>query len=230
MSSDDIIIRPKIHASTGQSATSVRAHAERKQARMGRPKGLIARLARAKMEAGGARRLLAMTARSAGGGFMGGLGMGRAARALMNPVGLAVTAGVLAVVAATRLVSGRSFENMGQQVKKVLLGDGSAEALAGRDARQHLTSNDQVALTAHQIGLTADMSKVFNDMKAVAKQDYQGRELFEQDPRFQVDNTLDMLILRFRDGIVKAWDAIGGDSKVRQVGRKLEQQHRKGGR
>lgn len=216
-SRDDMVLRPRI-ARHGPSAPQARAREARQLAQAAERRGVLARLVRARA----ASRLVMGRRGVAVASEAAGLAEGAAARtaarsAVLNPVGMITAAAVTAIVVAGRLVSGRSFENMGQNVRQILLGDLDENALAGRDARNHLANDSDVARIAGIEGKTnAQMKAIFDDLQEARKRDHLGRELFMQSADFQVNDTLDILILRARDALVAAWNGNGGPQKVEE--------------
>lgn len=218
MSRDDMVIRPRVDAQPGASAPT-RARQERVFDRERRPGGIVPRMLR---HALGSR--LALGAASGLGRFAVSFGRAAAPRVLLaNPIGLLVGALVTATVVATRLVSGRSFEGIGQEINNVILGDLDETALASRDAREELLGNPNVARIIGQEGrVNAQIGALHKRLAEIRKRDRVGRTLFMSDPEFDVNNTLDILILRGRDKLLEAWHGSGGPGSVDRVREKLE--------
>lgn len=226
---DDMVLRPRVHGR--MSKTRERAQLEHnmeRTARKGHRLGRMMRL-RAKQKALGVGRRLA-------GGAVRGLRAAQATEALgtvrtvasrsavLNPVGLAVAAIAVGGLVATRLVTGRSFENMGETLKTTLLGDKPAEALASRQAREVLEGNDDVLLMAGDPATRASVldqaAKVHRVLSGVYQVAEDGKQAIRGDPEFQVNNTLDMLILRVADAMKRSWED-GGPALVKELSWKL---------
>lgn len=137
--------------------------------------------------------------------------------AVSNPVGLIVALGVIAAVTATRLISGKSFDQMGEEVNRVLLGDMDDEARAKMTTRSELESNQDL------MRVVAATGKDNKQVKAVFKDIYDKRLLYERNAsmirqEFGVNSSIDMIILRIRDLLVQGWKEAGGDAAMQQFG------------
>ena len=235
MSRDDIVLRPDL-TELRQTPRS-RAREERRMARAGRRRGPLARLARRAAVSQGIRRATARRRKLARARRVGvgraAMGLGRTAASMgghaaraagAGPVGLIVAAVVLAAVITTRLATGRSFENMGEQVNKLLLGDLDEEARATMDTRHRLQGDDNLTRFIGQQGtISNQVASVFEDLKKHRKRELDGRALFREDMHFQTNGLSDMLILRAKDAFLQAWNGEGGPHSVENLTRAYQQ-------
>jgi len=209
-SRDDIVIRPRF-VTHEPSAAQARAREERVLARAAERHSALSRFVRARL----ASRAAGLGADLIG---FGADALGFATRsspaALVAPVGTAVAstamvyaaAAIVSIAVATRLLSGRSFENMGQYLNDVLIGDLDEDALASQDVRSRLGNDRDVARIAGREGnVNAQMKAIFGDLQAMQKRDRVGRAMFMSDRLFEVQGTFDLLILRARDVFLQYW-------------------------
>ena len=138
----------------------------------------------------------------------------------MNPIGLAVTALVVSGAVIARLASGRSFENMGENLSHMLLGDEPEKARASMDARQHIAGNENLARIAGQEGAaTAQMKSIYDDIAKLRENEYKGASALRRAAGMQANGTMDILILRAKKLWLELWAGSGGDEKVEKLGR-----------
>jgi len=223
-SRDDMVIRPRLVGAGSATEAQRRANEARQLAKQVSHRGIIGRLARAKaatqsLEATGriAGRVAGRVAIGEAAGAAGEVAEASAERAaLMNPVALTLAAVVTAVAVGARLASGRSFENMGQNLKTMLMGDLAADASAGAQARDALLSNHHLlAATGRQQKASASVKQVYDDLFKLKQMEARGAQLFMNDKYFQADSTIDILIVRARNWLVESWRTHGGDAKLR---------------
>lgn len=214
---DDMVFRPRIHRML-DDRTHARSREDRAVESIAKKRGVLSRIMRAR-----AKR---MALRSAAGRSMGVGALRMGARAIVspmraiaaNPIGMMVTAVVVGAIVATRLISGRSFGNMGAEVKKVLLGDASAEAVASMRARDRLSSDEDVAtIFGNESVQGTQLHAVFQDLKAMELRSALAAERFEGDPAFQDNNIADIMIVRARDIIVNEWNSGGGPEAIQKL-------------
>ncbi len=137
------------------------------------------------------------------------------ARALANPIGALVAAFVVAGAVALRLATGRSFENMGEQVNSMLLGDLDDDARAANATREQFTSDRDLLRIAGQAGrVNAQVASIADDVRRMNAREQRGAALFREDTEFQSNNVFDILILRGRDKLVEVWHGNGGADNV----------------
>jgi len=233
-SRDDMVIRPRLDGGD-RAAAPVRAREERRLYR-GKKKGrLFGRMVKARMgrkaarRAGGALKArraakLARASRAAAGagrGAAAAAARGGARAAASNPIGWIVAAVVVVGAVAGRLISGRSFENMGANINKVLLGDLDEQARAASDTRQRFAGDSQLAEIVGKEGrVNSQVSSIFTDLKNMRERELRGASLFREDKAFQGNSTiLDQLIVRGADAIKKGWDALDGNGRVEKLGK-----------
>ena len=213
---DAMVIRPRLRGDEAAREVDARARAreERREHRhiRDRKKSTVARLMRAKM----ARKVMrrrnrAMQRRSSMKGARKGLAKSGAGR-LIGAVGggkLMMVAVSLLVV--QRLASGQSFENAGAHLNRKLLGDLDDKARAGITVRKRLSADSDLAYMRGQD------EKFATEIEAISESMYdfelrreQFRSRVMEDKHFQVNSTLDQLILRARDAFLTMWNASGG--------------------
>lgn len=147
-------------------------------------------------------------------------GMGSVKNASMlrsaSAVGLIATAVVTASLVASRLITGRSTENMGQQVNNLLLGDLDEQARAKMESRQMLSGNSHIArAAAFSGGPTDQMKHVFDAMVKERETELRGIAAINTEKHFQSDSMIDQLAVRFAALLKDEWNAIGGESLLR---------------
>jgi len=217
-SRDDMVLRPKLKL--GEVSVRERAKEERDMERAVHRRGRLGQWLRhragrfAKASTVRVARALRARALSAG-GATGGRAASGAAR---TPVGAIVVGVVIAVAVVARLISGRSFENMGAQIQKTMFGDYDEEALAGGDARNMITGNPMLTRIVGKEGkANAQIQQVYENFKKHALLRRLGDAKINESTDFQVNNMADMAILRMRDGVIEGWKAAGGEELVREL-------------
>lgn len=195
---DDIVIRPNLgplrpHEHSPRDRAK---QARRLDQAIRRKDGVITRLLRARSKLGAAR-VAGTLGRRAAAGFAERAGGRFAGRAVFSPVGAVVAAVAVGVVVAARLASGRTFENMGQEVNNLLLGDLDENARASMQARTSLEGRDDVMqMLARGDRVQGQLRTVFDGLRRVKKKELDGRTLFLSDPDFQVNGKIDQVIER----------------------------------
>ena len=229
---DDMVIRPRLDEQ--RAAAPTRAREERRIAGARNRRGIFARIAKARAARSLRRRRRARSggrrvraARSGAPGLLRGtastVGRGAGRAAVANPVGAIVAALVVAGVVATRLVSGQSFENIGQQVNNILLGDLDEGARASAETRNRLGGDSDIARIIGQEGrVNSQIAALHKSLARMAKRDALGASLIRSEKGMQVDSTLDILIVRARDKFLEAWSGNGGNDSIEKVRRKLD--------
>ena len=231
-SRDDMVFTPSLGPQHRASAVT-RAREERRMAGAKRKGGIFRRmlklraaqrLVRARRLRSSRRALNMARAGRAGVAARGASTAVGAARgvvtrsAILNPVGIAVAATVIAIAVATRLLSGRSFENMGQVVNDMLLGDLDDNARADIAAKKRIMGDgDLMRMYSRGGQASAQFGRLFADLKTVAMRDEVGRSFFEGRKEFQSNNIFDILILRARDKLVQAWKDAGGSEALERL-------------
>jgi len=195
---------------------------------------MLARLARRGRRmalTGAARRTALMAARGVRGvGGMVGRGIGRLAAqgavrmAAVNPVTLAVSVLAIIGVAAGRIISGKPFEGVGEEVNQLLLGDMDEEARAKMAVRNEMAGDQHLArIRAQSDKGNSQLKAVYDDLYKLRKRDEDGASLMRRE--FPSNNLLDMMILRawsklwqgFRDA--GGFEALDKTRKIYQSGR-----------
>ncbi len=176
---DDIVIKPTLEQE--RAATPTRGR-EGRVVLGDRKKGrLLRRVAKARA----ARRVVR------GGGARGGAGIsGRLAGMSF------VVASVVALVAA-RLLSGRSFGGMGAEVKRVVLGDVALRDIARQSATRQLLASPHILRVAARTGTdNPQIRRLHEVFEADAYREAKGAATILESGFFDVNNTIDLLILR----------------------------------
>lgn len=132
-------------------------------------------------------------------------------------VGGLVAAGVIAAAVITRLASGQSFENMGQQVNNILLGDMDDEARASAGARKRLSGDSDIARIVGREGrVNSQIASLHKDLKKLQLRDEIGASLIKSQTGMQNNGLFDMLIIRGRDAFLRSWNGSGGPAATEE--------------
>lgn len=213
---------------TGSQATDTRLEARRKH-ELARNQGQNIKAREARRRRFERMRRLTQFARSRGAAgatrvgsmvvdaaqLRGPMAFARNARMLANPYVAIAAAVIVATAIAVRLGTGRSFENMGNNLRTFLFGDASSDAIAGMEAREMLAGDERFARIVGMEGkANSQMREVFEGLKRIRKIDALGRELMENDPEMQRNNTVDNLILRAQQLTIESWKASGGPEAI----------------
>lgn len=230
-----MIMRPRVGRPRREGRAKREAKTERGVANAKRKGRLFRRMnrARAAKRAFTARKRAGMASRvgrAGRAGFTAARTVGGAAAragaraAVANPVGLVIAGLVIGGAIAARLVTGRSFENMGENIKSMLLGDLSEEAVAKRDTRMAMSSDAELARIVGQEGrVNSQIISIGRDLKAIRKRDLDGSAAFKKDRDFQNNGTIfDQLIIRARDKLVASFKDEGGMDAVERFRRKYK--------
>jgi hypothetical protein len=147
----------------------------------------------------------------------GGRAVAMAGRAAVaNPVGLVITGLIAAGIVALRLGSGKTFEQMGDEMNNMLLGDLDEAARAKMTVRNRFQGDAILTRIRSQSGKqNVQMNRIAEDLFRVEKQYEDGKALIQRE--LPVNGTFDMLILRAQEAFSKAWKAIGGDETYERV-------------
>ena len=219
---DDMVIRPDLGLRKSGPARE-RAKEERRIAGAKKQGGTLRRLAMARQankirrnRTKGSARAKDQAIRKKGArprlGVRGGprlTGMGMAAKvAARTPWGLIISAAATGIVAATRLVSGRSLENMGAQVNKMVWGDADEDAKASMMTRQQMSQDPVLSGIAGmdpENRVNDQMKTLFDELKKIRKREVAGQQLFEEDKHFQNNSFLDAMILTMGGKLRDHW-------------------------
>jgi len=130
----------------------------------------------------------------------------------MNPVGLIVTALIVGGAVALRLGSGKTYEQMGDELNNMLLGDMDEQARAKMTVRHRMQGDELLTRIRAQSGAgNAQINRIAEDLFRVEKQYEDGKAMIER--AFPVNNTIDMLVLRASDAFKRAWQMNGSQEK-----------------
>lgn len=201
---DDMTIRPRLGRRHGQKVPS-RAREMRRVRGAVRRRGVLPTLVRARV----ARRAITTASKSSI--------VGRASSGLTRLIGGATVGIVVAGAVALRLISGRSFENLGAELNEILLGDLDDKARVARSVRQKLATPDVLRAIGQRGAVGAQLRSVGRDLKALELQKQRGLAAFERDKFFQVNGVLDILIIRLRNKIRAMWTGVGGPAAVEEL-------------
>lgn len=215
---DDLVIKPKIVRQPGDTGGSGPAStpatktlsAHRMRARLAQR---LLRIARVNMG-----RALTLAGRGGGGGLRGLRGAGRVAG---GAYALAIAAAVVA-----RFMTGRTFENMGENIRASTFGDSDLRVTAATRARGSIEGDDALMAAINRDGIGPTTQFLYDQAYRVALAEEKGRSAIMTDPRFQVNNDADMLLLNSREGakiivdkIEAAFRAAGGGKKLDEIKR-----------
>jgi hypothetical protein len=193
-SRNDMVLRPRLR--TAMAAPREEA-AERKQIERHatNQRGILQRLMRAratKAAASYAMRAGSQVATSTLGSWAS-----RGSAAL--PV-VAVGVVVASLVALGRIVSGKSFEKMGQEMNQLILGDTDEEARASMAARSTITNNTAVMMMRHQNPqISGSLESIYHDLRRKALAGEVGKSEIERN--IEVQGIADILIARLAQKI-----------------------------
>ncbi len=135
---------------------------------------------------------------------LGGSAVARSAsfaRSAAAPV--AAGAAMLAAIL-VRTGTGRTFENLGQGMREWLFGDVDEEVTAAQEARAAITSRPDLLRAIAAAG-TDSVQPIYQDAYRRALMRARGRSMFMRDPNYQVDQFVDLLILRFQEEATAWW-------------------------
>jgi hypothetical protein len=160
---DDIVMRPRLEGSQmvtnamGRTPEARQLQLLEHGHRSLRNRVLAARAARRiyqnRRRAAAARRMAQLGARAGRG--LGAAGRGVAKAATRTPWGVIAAAVAAAGVVLTKAITGRSFEQLGIDAKRKLIGDLDLEAASASDARRAVTGNN---LLMRELAATHDAS------------------------------------------------------------------------
>lgn len=209
---DDLVLRPKLLHDDGGAAPVTSKFKRR---------GRGGRLTRSMLRQAMGRLGIANVGARARGmlpGTAGGAGrLATAARA----------ASILAAagIAAARLMSGRSFENMGANAEMAAFGSLGPEAAASARARAHLAGNPLAAGYVGQRGggVPDDLQRIYKDLFEVYLIEEKGRQQINAHQAFQTNGTMDMIILGAERFVKAYWREARGDEVVQEMARVLKQ-------
>lgn len=229
---DDMVLRPRVRG----RMSKVREHAQLERgveqtAKKGHKIGRLLRM-RAKQKAVGIGRRLVGRTMNAAFTDSAKIGIRSAIRgsatsgaraAFGGPVAAGVAVAVVAALVIARLTTGRSFENMAENLKQSILGDNSPEAVAWRRARDEVAGNDDFAwmIGGGSDSAAAQAAKITSAMAGIYKVEEVGRDAIRADKEFQVNGTFDILILRVADAVKQAWNGSGGPELVDELVHRL---------
>ncbi len=200
-SRDDMVIRPRLQGSYAEAAQQAKQARALDQAMSKR--GKIGRFVSFRAKSYVARTLTGAAEQS-------GL-----ARSVGGTTAVVAGAVIVAGLVAARLVSGKSFEGMGNELQAMILGDKPQEARAKKRTREQLQANEGVMQLAGHYGITDQMREVGEKLYKLNLADETGRNKIDR--MFPQDNTLDLLILRLRNLFVGAWEGEGISQKIDEV-------------
>lgn len=190
---DDMVLTPTLEEEKAAAPTLAREG----RTVAGRRKGKRRLVRRAAIAHAARRRVskVARAARTARAG--GGLGAGR----------FALGAGVLglAAVAAAivwRLQSDRSFKGAGHDIAKALLGDLDERAIAREMVLDRLRSSPELMYHIGRHGVTPEVRQLGASLEKLYYPQVKGAAMFDEDPYFDVNGSLDMLILRAKEAVI----------------------------
>lgn len=214
-----------------RAAAPVRAREERRLAAAKKRGGVLQRLRRLRQLrrlrrqqrlAKSGRRAVGLARRGAGALARGAAARAGARAAAANPIGLVVTALIVAGTVALRLGTGTPLEGLGERLNSAVLGDMDDEARAKMTVRRRFQSDEALAYIAGEAGRNKpnpQLVRLADDLTKYEQRLEIGASAFRRE--LPVNNLFDMLILRARDAIVGAWNAGGGEAKAEEAMRRI---------
>lgn len=142
-----------------------------------------------------------------------------AGRLAGEAVGLPIALLLIAGAVTLRLTSGKSFEQMGDFLNRMFLGDADDAARAAARTRDELAGNDYVANFVRVQGPEA-LRPTFDRIYARNLTTEKGASIIREE--FGVNGITDQIILRCRDLISEAWRDAGGDALMQRISSALE--------
>lgn len=210
-SRDDMVFSPTAEAlgTVGGARSQIRQ--QRRIDRIMRKRhGRLARMAR--VRAATKRRRIVRAARSRVGSSLARRG---ASRILMTPPGWVIAALVVLGAVVLRLATGRSYENIGQKINDVILGDLDDEARALIAARGEVIQDgglmEQIA-REDKIGSHARRLLAYHTRRARIEQKAWAAIMRDKD--MQVNGILDMIVIRLADGVKEFFTKGAGKAEV----------------
>ena len=226
---DDMVFRPTL-GPDAQPTAKTRAREERQHDLQHRKGGALRRLRLARQMRRRQRRIqqgksqskirgARMVGRSglarAASGLAGTVRGGAARAVLLNPITAAIAGLVAGGIVLFRLGSGKTFEQMGDELNNIMIGDLDEAGRARMTVRHRFQGDALMTRIRSQSGKqNMQMNRIAEDLFRVEKQYEDGKALIERE--FGVNGTWDMLILRAYEAFGKAWKAIGGSDKLSQ--------------
>tara|TARA_Y100001938_G_scaffold146773_1_gene226427 strand:+ start:444 stop:1205 length:762 start_codon:yes stop_codon:yes gene_type:complete len=219
---DDMVVRPTLGPQQ-QASAKTRAREERRIARAHGKGGVLRRLRMAQQMRRRRRRLHVARQRQKRKAMQmaGRAAIGRGATAVAGAAGARIAArvgagalfsnpvtGVLAALAvgaaiSHKLYTGKSFEQMGDQLNDMLLGDLDDEARAKMTVRHRFQGDELLSRIRGREGkVNSQLSRLHSDLLSIEKEREVGRSLIVS--QFGVDGTWDMLLKRFEDKYIRA--------------------------
>ena len=226
---DDIVMRPRLDRSQNPTNSKGRTKEARQLQLMEqgqrslRNRLLVARAARRiqkrRIQAARARKLARLGAKARRGFSVAGRGVGRAVS--RTPWGLVIAGLAVAGAVVTKIATGRSFEQLGQDLRQRLYGDLDLEAQAASNARRQVTSNNMLMRQLARDGRTGLAKEAFEFIRREELRRLRGRRVLER--AFTVNSTADNFIetrvAAVRRAILRAF---GEDSEVVDAARRFK--------
>lgn len=218
-SRDDMVMVLRLGKETKPTAP-VRARMERRLGQATRGKrgalGRLAKVAGAKRLAKSATSRVPIGRAAARG--LGGAARGAAGRAVAVSAGTIVASGVVAAAVALKLITGQSFENMGQAVNNMLLGDLDEQARAEQDVRRRFQGDPDLSyLAGRQDGVSAQTQALARDLIKVRKRELDGQTALMTAIDIPGATIWDQLILRAKSVLTRAWNDKGGPAAMAKL-------------
>lgn len=106
----------------------------------------------------------------------------------------------------------------------MLLGDLDEEARATMDTRHRLQADENLTRFIGQQGrISNQVEQVFNDLKKMRKRELDGATLIRSQAGMDVNNMLDMLILRAQSVFLQVWNGEGGPASVENLAKRYKE-------
>lgn len=139
--------------------------------------------------------------------------------AAINPVSVLLTTLAVVGVAAGRIVSGKPFEGMGEELNAMLLGDMDEEARAKMAVRDEMSGDQHLArIRAQSAQANSQLKTLYDDLYKLRKREEDGATLMRRE--FPVNGMLDMLILSAWEALKRGFSDSGGPANLEEVRRR----------
>jgi hypothetical protein len=227
---DAMVFVPSLQADgPAPGSAPVKAREERQLAHLQGRRGLMTRILRRKAAARMLRKRHARGLRPSRSGAKGGSMLARGARFLASPPGLLVAAITAIGAYSLRRATGRTFENLGAELEKTLLGNAGAKARARLDAQQFLQGNREIAhLAGVSGGVTDGMRQVAEVITRQRERYHSGIQAMNRDKTLQVDNILDIIIKRIDKAFGGDMEAAERSAQMKEIKRRIHGHARQG--
>lgn len=135
--------------------------------------------------------------------------------AFANPVGITVAIGAIAALLTYRAMSGRSFDNMIQNIKRKMFGGYDLKAQSAIATQDEILRDPNLLLLANQGTANDQIKYVFDEYRKLRLTYLEGEKLIRTDKDLQTYNKADQLLDNWVDKAYNAWKAANGNELFR---------------